>query len=72
MADGEGVTQFSQTVHISEGDVEMKFTPEKEKHHMILLTRNGQTGEDLSGVIIRFKNKTSRHVTELITDDKGI
>ena len=73
MADGEGLAQYSETVEISDDDMTKEIIlKKKEKQVVCLYVRNGESGEDLSGVIIRFKKKTSRHVSEGVTDDNGV
>lgn len=72
MADGEGIAPFSETFEIGEGDFTQEITPPgKIKKMMIISVKNGIDGENLSGVIIRFKKQNSRNVSEEITDDKG-
>lgn len=72
MADGEGIAPFSETFVISEGDFTQEITPPgKIKKTMIVSVKNGIDGENLSGVIIRFKKQNSRNVSEEITDEKG-
>jgi hypothetical protein len=70
LADGEGFQSYSETIDIQEGDFSQEMIMQKKQAvNAIVVTQDGITGENLSGVIIRFKKKTSRHVCEGVTEE---
>ena len=70
---GEGLKEYNQVVQITQGNMNAEIQLQKPtKRQMVVWTYDATNGEPLAGVILRWRKKASKHVTEGLTAKEGV
>lgn len=70
---GEGLKEYNQVVQITQGNMNAEIQLQKpSKKQIIVWTHDATNGEPLAGVILKWRKKASKQVTEGLTAKEGV
>jgi hypothetical protein len=73
VAKGENLKELNQYIEVADENITYEFNLKKpQKIQVYVWVHDASNGEPLDGVMLRWKKKTTRHITEGLTAKEGV